>query len=101
MIGNTVIAAAVPVNTPLPPDAMQAAPCSAMEAVCTLARLPFLIRSAIVSATVRPITPDGMPVRGGAGVIEVPFGVVRGWDIGCGGAKAMPAAQTLSYLIDW
>jgi hypothetical protein len=33
--------------------------------------------------------------------MTVPLGLVRGRDIWCGGAKAMPAAQTLAYLTDW
>ena len=74
---------------------------SAIEAVWTLPCAPCLMRCAMVCATARPMTPDGMPVRGGAGAITVPFGLVRGRDIWCGGAKAMPAAHTLSYFTDW
>ncbi len=51
------------------------------------------LRSAIVAATVRPMTPLGMPVRGGAGAITVPLGLLRGREIWCGGAKAIPAAK--------
>ena len=47
-----------------------------------------------------PSFEPGRP-RGGAGAIAVPFGLCRGRDIWCGGAKAMPAAQRLSYFTDW
>jgi hypothetical protein len=46
-----------------------------------------------------PIIAEGMPVRGGDGVIGVPFGLLRGRDTGCGGANAMPAAKTFAYLV--
>jgi hypothetical protein len=59
------------------------------------------MRSAMVWATARPITPDGIPVRGGAGAIMVPLGLCCGRDIWCGGANAIPAAHTLSYFTDW
>ena len=38
---------------------------------------------------------------GGAGLIGVPVGLVRGREMACGGAKAMPAAKTLGYDGDW
>lgn len=44
-------------------------------------------------ATVLAITPAGMPARGGAGVITVPFGDFLGWEIWCGAANAIPAAN--------
>jgi hypothetical protein len=37
--------------------------------------------------------PDGMPVRGGAGAITVPLTLVRGREIWCGGANAIPTAK--------
>ena len=52
--------------------------------------------SAMLCATARPIRPDGIPVRGGAGAMTVPFGFVRGREIWCGGANAMPTAKTLA-----
>jgi hypothetical protein len=55
-----------------------------------------LIRSVIVRATVLPITPDGIPVRGGDGAIRVPLVDFRGREIWCGGANAIPTAQRLS-----
>ena len=48
----------------------------------------------MVRATVLPMTPDGIPVRGGAGAISVPLALVRGCEIWCGGANAMPTAKT-------
>ena len=51
----------------------------------------------MLCATARPISPDGMPVRGGAGAITVPRGFVRGREIWWGGAKAMPTANTFAY----
>ena len=50
----------------------------------------------MVRAAVLPMTPDGMPVRGGEGAMTVPFGVLRGFEIWCGGANAMPTAKMLS-----
>src|SRR5271166_5522890 len=96
-----VIAAAVPSRTPAPAEAMQAAPIAAMDAVCAGTALPDLIMSVMLRATWRPITADGMPVRGGAGEITVPLGLLRGVEIGCGGANAMPIPNTLAYCGDW
>jgi hypothetical protein len=56
--------------------------------------------STTLRATAFPIWADGIPVRGGAGVIEVPFGLVRGREIGCGGANAIPAAKMFGYSGD-
>src|SRR5664280_2887148 len=81
-IGYMVMAAAVPVRMPAPADAMQAAPIDAIDAVCRGAVSPRSIRSAMEWATTRPMTPDGMPVRGGAGEMTVPSGVDRGREIG-------------------
>jgi hypothetical protein len=36
---------------------------------------------------------EGIPVRGGAGEIIKPSAFVRRWEIGCGGANAIPAAK--------
>jgi hypothetical protein len=55
---------------------------SAIEARCDAVVVPNLMRDTMVNATVLPITPEGMPVRGGAGEITVPLGLVRGREIG-------------------
>ena len=68
---------------------------SLIEAVWVGAVAPFWIMSVMLRATSRPMIPEGMPVRGGAGAITVPFGLVRGREIGCGGAKAMPTPKML------
>ena len=80
-MGNIVIAAAVPFRDPVPAEAMQAAPMEAIDASCLVVIAPLRIRSAIDSAATRPITPDGIPVRGGAGAMTVPLGEVRGREI--------------------
>ena len=49
--------------------------------------------STMLRATALPIPADGIPVRGGAGAIRVPFGLVCGSEIACGGANAIPAAK--------
>ena len=88
----------MPLVKPAPAEATQAAPISAIDAVCSgLVALP-VIMSAMLCATALPMSPDGMPVRGGAGEMTVPFGLVRGTEIGCGGANAMPMPKTLAYL---
>src|ERR1035437_4764102 len=94
-IGYMVIAAADPVRMPAPAEAMHAAPIDAMDAVCSGAVSPLSIRSAMKWATTRPMTPDGMPVRGGAGEITVPSQLDRGREIGWGGANAIPTPKTL------
>ena len=50
--------------------------------------------STMLRATALPIVAEGIPVRGGAGAIGVPFGLACGREIACGGAKAIPAANT-------
>ena len=90
--GNMVIAAAEPLRKPVPAEATHAAPMVAIDARWAGAA-GFLMRSRMVSATVLAMTPDGMPVRGGLGVITVPLGLLRGREIGCGGANAMPGAK--------
>ncbi len=40
--------------------------------------------SVMLRATWRPITADGSPVRGGAGAITVPLGLMRWVEIACG-----------------
>jgi len=92
MIGKTVIEAAVPVNGFAPAEATQAAPISAIEAVCVGPSAPRIM-STTLRATVLPIIAEGMPVRGGAGATAAPLGVAYGFEIACGGAKAMPAAK--------
>jgi hypothetical protein len=57
--------------------------------------------STILRATALPIVADGIPVRGGAGAITVPLGLLCGTEIACGGANAIPAANTLPYAGDW
>jgi hypothetical protein len=54
----------------------------AIDAVWVGAAAPLVIMSAIVSATARPMIPDGIPVRGGAGVMTVPRRLVRGVEMG-------------------
>ena len=58
------------------------------------------MRSRMVSATVLAMMPDGMPVRGGLGVMTVPRELLRGCEIGCGGANAMPGAKMFGYFGD-
>src|SRR5665811_90103 len=77
---------------------MHAAPMELMEAVWVGSFAPCWIMSAMLKATWRPMTPEGMPVRGGAGEMTVPLGLFRGREIGCGGAKAMPTPNRLGYL---
>ena len=62
---------------------------------------PLWIMPAMLRATWRPITADGMPVRGGAGEMTVPLGLLRGVEIGCGGANAMPMPKMFAYRGDW
>lgn len=93
-MGYTVIDTAVPLNAPAPAEAMHAAPMCAIDAVRVGPWALPCIMSAMFRATCRAITPDGMPVRGGVGEIGVPFTLVIGLLIGCGGAKAMPTAKT-------
>ena len=78
-------------------EATHAAPISAIEAWCCGVFDFPLIMSAMFIAQARPMSPDGMPVRGGAGEITVPLGALRGVEIGCGGAKAMPTPNTFGY----
>ena len=47
----------------------------------------------ILSATNLAEIPEGIPVLGGVGDIEVPFLLTRGLDIACGGANAIPGAN--------
>jgi len=96
-----VIAAAEPFRSPVPADAMHAAPMWAIDAVWVGAVAPFVIMSAMVSAATRPMIPEGIPVRGGAGAMTVPRGLLRGVEIGCGGAKAMPTPNTFAYAWLW
>jgi hypothetical protein len=96
MMGNTVIEAAVPVNGLYPAEATQAAPIRAIEAECVGLSAPFIM-STMLWATALPIMADGMPVRGGAGVMEVPRGLTRGRETWCGGANAIPAANRFGY----
>ena len=86
---------------PAPADATQAAPMSAIDASWAGRSAPCLIRSTMVSAAVLPMTPDGIPVRGGDGAMTVPLALLRGREIWCGGAKAMPTAKTLGSPTAW
>jgi len=54
---------------------------------------PFFIKSIIFLEIIRPITPETIPVLGGAAEIDVPFGVMCGCEIGPGGANAIPPAK--------
>ncbi len=91
----------MPLQTLAPADATHAAPIVASDAECVGFVAPFVIMSTMLSATVRPMIPDGMPVRGGAGAITVPFFDLRGREMAWGGANAMPAANTFAYFGDW
>jgi|TARA_R110002074_G_scaffold371469_1_gene546601 hypothetical protein len=51
--------------------------------------------SIIFSATSFAVIPDGIPVLGGDGEIAVPFLLTLGFEMACGGAKAMPGAKIL------
>ena len=65
-----------------PADAIQAAPIFAMDACRVgLSALPD-IKSVILYAISRAITPVGIPVRGGVGEIGVPFWLCIGFEIG-------------------
>jgi len=90
------MAAAEPLVRPVPADATQAAPMWAMDAGSAGAS-GSLTRRAMVIAAALPITPDGMPVRGGAGAMRVPLGVLCGWEMAWGGANAMPTAKMFGY----
>lgn len=73
--------AAVPSRNPTPAEAIQAAPMEAIEALCIGVVDPFSIISAMFLAANFPIIPDGIPVRGGVGVMSVPLGLVLGREI--------------------
>lgn len=75
-----VIETAEPVSKLEPVEAIHAALKLAMEAVFISETLPWIILT-IFSATTLPIVADGIPVRGGAGVILVPKLFFRGMDI--------------------
>ena len=90
----------MPLNGLAPAEAMQAAPISAIDAVRVGASAPAIMSTTLL-ATALPIIAEGIPVRGGAGAITVPFGLLRGTEIACGGANAIPAANTLRYSGDW
>ena len=47
----------------------------------------------MLSAITFPITPEGIPVRGGAGKMPVPLGLNIGFEMGWGGAKAIQEAK--------
>ena len=100
MMGYTVRAAAVPVNGFDPAEATHAAPISAIEAVRDGDFAPFSM-SVMLPATALPIIAEGIPVRGGAGEITCPEAVARGLEMGCGGAKAIPAANRFGYTGLW
>ena len=76
-----------------PAETIHAAPILPIEALCLKSVRPLLIRSARFKAMIFTVTPDGIPVRGGAGVMSIPLGLFMGFDIWCGGAKAMPGAK--------
>ena len=74
---------------------------AAMDAVWAGSVAPWRIMPAMLRATWRPITADGIPVRGGAGEITVPSGLLRGVEMGCGGANAIPIPNMFAYRGDW
>ena len=86
--------AADPLSKCAPVDATQAAPIFAMDAVCVGASAP-LIMSQILLATAMAIAAEGIPVRGGAGLMGVPLALCMGLLIKCGGANAIPMANKL------
>lgn len=47
----------------------------------------------MLSATNFAVIPEGIPVLGGEGNISVPFLLFLGFEIECGGAKAIPGAK--------
>jgi len=57
--------------------------------------------STMLNATSRAITPDGIPVRGGAGAMTVPRGLDSGLEMACGGANAIPTPKTFAYRALW
>ena len=61
-----------------------------MDAVWAGWVVPWRIMPAMLRATWRPTTADGIPVRGGPGAITGPLGLVRGVEMACGGANAIP-----------
>ena len=61
---------------PAPAEATQAAPMLAIDASWAGRSSPCLIRSTIVSAAVLPMTPDGIPVRGGEGAMTRAVGAL-------------------------
>ena len=85
--------AAEPLVMPNPADTIQAAPILAIEALCFNLCSPFFTKFTMFKATTLPDTPDGIPVRGGAGKIAVPFLLFIGFEMECGGAKAIPGAN--------
>ena len=85
-----MIDAADPVQNELPIDAMHAAGISDIRAWCD-GCFPA-IDSAMFCATVRPMMPAAMPVRGTVAWIATPFGDFFPFERGCGGANAIPAA---------
>lgn len=64
----------------------------AMEAVCVGLLAPFSM-SRILAATAIAMEAEGIPVRGGAGLMGVPLALLMGLLMGCGGAKAIPIAN--------
>ena len=75
------MATAVPLKSPFPALAIQAAPISAMEAVWVGVSLLPRIISQMELATAFPIMALGIPVLGGVGLIGVPFGELIGLEI--------------------
>ena len=73
--------AAEPTLSPEPDEATHAAPIFAIEAVPTSADGPIFINSLILITASFPIIPEGIPVLGGDGAINVPFGDFLGLEI--------------------
>jgi hypothetical protein len=74
---------------------------SAIDADRTGAEAPSLIMAEMLVAASFPMIPDGMPVRGGDGVMTVPLGDFRGFEIWWGGAKAIPTAKMVGNRGTW
>lgn len=85
----------LPFNNPNPVEAIHAAPKLPKDTLCGVTILPAFTDSIMFSATNFAVMPEGMPVRGGAGNISVPLALFRGFEIVCGGAKAIPGAKIL------
>src|SRR5450759_187143 len=94
-MGNIVIDAAVPLRNPAPAEATHPAHLGHRG---RMGRRRGTLLAHVGDAPRDLATPEGIPVRGGAGEMTVPLALVRGREIGCGGAKAMPTPNRFGYL---